>query len=136
MGARRRQGRRIGDYLLKKPGDNEFKMTVGHNYPTPANSEVIVRQLGGGGWGDPLERDAEAVRSDVLDDYVSRAAASRDYGVVLKDDLSLDAAATEKLRREMKAKHDSNGANNAGIAEEKAGVTFTDLTKFATGVTT
>jgi len=130
------KGGAIGDYLLKKPGDNEFKMTVGHNYPTPANSEVIVRQLGGGGWGDPLERDVEAVRSDVLDDYVSRAAASRDYGVVLKDDLSLDAAATEKLRREMKAKHDSNGANNAGIAEEKAGVTFTDLTKFATGVTT
>ena len=130
------KGGAIGDYLLKKPGDNEFKMTVGHNYPTPANSEVIVRQLGGGGWGDPLERDVEAVRSDVLDDYVSRAAASRDYGVVLKDDLSLDAAATDELRREMKAKHDFNGANNAGIAEEKAGVTFTDLTKFATGVTT
>ena len=108
-------------------------MTVGHNYPTPANSEVIVRQLGGGGWGDPLERDPEAVRADVLDQYVSIGAAKRDYGVVLKDDLALDAAATEALRREMKAKANGNGA---GVAENRGGVTFTDLTKFATGVTT
>jgi N-methylhydantoinase B len=127
------KGGAIGDYLLKKPGDNEFKLTVGHNYPTPPNSEVIVRQMGGGGWGDPLDREAEAVRADVLDQYVSRESARRDYGVVLKDDLSLDAAATDALRRDLRAK--ANG-DHAGVAENKGGVLFTDLTKFATGITT
>ena len=72
----------------------------------------------------------------MLDGYVTSEAAARDYGVVLTDDGAVDEAATRALRSEMKAKHDSNGANNAGIAEDKGGVTFTDLTKFATGVTT
>ena len=38
---------------------------------------------GGGGLGDPLERDPEAVMRDVEDDYVSIERAKRDYGVVL-----------------------------------------------------
>ena len=39
---------------------------------------------GGGGLGDPLERDPEAVMRDVEDDYVSIGRAKRDYGVVLE----------------------------------------------------
>ncbi len=58
---------------------------------------------GGGGWGDPLDRDPEAVLDDVLDEYVSAAGAERDYGVVLTgslDDLTLavDETATKELR--------------------------------------
>jgi N-methylhydantoinase B len=58
---------------------------------------------GGGGWGDPLDRDPQAVLDDVLDEYVSVEGAARDYGVVLSgslDDLTLaiDASATEELR--------------------------------------
>src|SRR6185437_1842211 len=62
---------------------------------------------GGGGWGDPLERDPERVKEDVRDEYVSIAAAERDYGVVVVGDpdrdpegLSVDHAATSKLREE------------------------------------
>jgi len=63
---------------------------------------------GGGGWGDPLDRPAERVLDDVLDEYVSIEAARRDYGVVLSgslEDLTLtiDAAATAERRREMRA---------------------------------
>lgn len=39
---------------------------------------------GGGGFGDPLERDPQAVREDVMDEYVSIFRAERDYGVVLR----------------------------------------------------
>ena len=39
---------------------------------------------GGGGFGDPLERDPAAVRQDVADDYVSVERAAKDYGVVIK----------------------------------------------------
>ena len=63
---------------------------------------------GGGGWGDPLERPAEQVLDDVLDEYVSVEAARREYGVVLTGDLgeltlAVDAAATARLRAEMRA---------------------------------
>jgi len=63
---------------------------------------------GGGGWGDPLDRDADAVLDDVLDEYVSVDGAARDYGVVLTgslDDLTLaiDVDATEHLRAEQRA---------------------------------
>jgi N-methylhydantoinase B len=60
---------------------------------------------GGGGWGDPLDRDPERVREDVLDEYVSPEAAERDYGVVLLGsveayDLRVDLEATRRLRSE------------------------------------
>ncbi len=63
---------------------------------------------GGGGWGDPLDRPAERVLGDVLDEYVSIESARRDYGVVLTGDLweltlAVDAEATARLRAEMRA---------------------------------
>jgi N-methylhydantoinase B len=60
---------------------------------------------GGGGWGDPLERDVEAVLDDVWDEYVSVEGARRDYGVIITGtleamDLGIDYEATKKLRAE------------------------------------
>jgi len=58
---------------------------------------------GGGGYGDPLDRDPALVREDVLDEKVSPAAARDGYGVVLDArSLEVDAGATERLRREMR----------------------------------
>jgi N-methylhydantoinase B len=64
-----------------------------------ANSDVIVRTGGGGGWGEPLERDPERVRFDVLEEFISKEAARDLYGVALNEDLSVDQAATRELRR-------------------------------------
>ena len=54
---------------------------------------------GGGGWGDPLERDPQAVLEDVRNEFVSAPAARDDYGVVV-DTVAweVDGAATERLR--------------------------------------
>lgn len=52
----------------------------------------------GGGWGDPIERDPEAVRRDVLDGIVSREVAEAVYGVAVDGDGSVDEEAT-RLRR-------------------------------------
>jgi N-methylhydantoinase B len=75
----------------------------GSHKPVTANSEVIVRTGGGGGWGEPLERDPERVRWDVLEEFVSKEAAEEIYGVVLLEDLSVDEAATRALRERLKA---------------------------------
>jgi len=54
---------------------------------------------GGGGWGDPFERDPELVRCDARDGVISFDSARRDYGVVLEgEDLRVDEAQTRKLR--------------------------------------
>ena len=55
---------------------------------------------GGGGYGNALERDPEAVRNDVIDKFVSQEAARSKYGVELNDDLTVDQAGTETLRLE------------------------------------
>jgi len=58
---------------------------------------------GGGGWGDPLERDPALVLEDVLNDFVSPRSAREDYGVVLAGSpLAIDEAATAALREQMR----------------------------------
>ena len=52
-----------GGYLLKRPGENDFTMMGGCHIPVPIDAEAIVRTGGGGGWGDPLERDPRAGRA-------------------------------------------------------------------------
>ena len=69
----------------------------------PAGERVILKLPGGGGYGDPLERDPELVRRDVEDGLISPAHAREAYGVVLAGDeggLLVDEEATERLRAE------------------------------------
>jgi N-methylhydantoinase B len=53
---------------------------------------------GGGGFGNPLERDAELVAEDVREGYVSRALAEKLYGVVLDEGLQVNARETAQRR--------------------------------------
>ncbi len=92
-----------GGYLLRLPGENDFKPMVGAHIPVPVMAEAIVRTGGGGGWGDPTERDPAMVRSDVLEELVSREAALEHYGVVLRDDLTLDETATQRQRDRLRS---------------------------------
>lgn len=66
--------------------------------PLRAGQRVRIDSPGGGGYGDPLERDPDAVRRDVQLGYVSGAAAFADYGVVLDGAGTVDAAATDDER--------------------------------------
>jgi N-methylhydantoinase B len=55
---------------------------------------------GGGGWGDPLERDPERVRTDVARGFITARGAFEDYGVALDPaTLDLDKRATDEERR-------------------------------------
>ena len=71
----------------------------------PVGWEYVVIASGGGGYGDPLDRDPRSVWADVRDDIVSAASAGEDYGVVVRansggadPDRTTDLRA--KLRRE------------------------------------
>jgi N-methylhydantoinase B len=92
-----------GGYLLRLPQENDFKPMVGAHIPVPVDAEAIVRTGGGGGWGDPLERDPELVRADVVEELVSLAAAREQYGVVLSNALSVDLPATKSLRQRLRS---------------------------------
>ena len=59
---------------------------------------------GGGGYGDPLERPAEAVAADVREGYLSPDLAAAAYGVVLREDGSVDGEATQTRRHECRAR--------------------------------
>jgi N-methylhydantoinase B len=51
----------------------------------PAGTLLRLRTTGGGGWGDPFEREPDLVLRDVTRGLVSEEAAERDYGVVVRD---------------------------------------------------
>ncbi|MBI2854043.1 MAG: hydantoinase B/oxoprolinase family protein [Chloroflexi bacterium] len=70
-------------------------------FPLKTGDVVIVRSSGGGGVGDPLTRDPEDVRRDVIDGYLSAERAAEVYGVILKDGV-VKAQPTHKRRESLK----------------------------------
>jgi N-methylhydantoinase B len=93
----------FGGYLMRLPGESDFKLMRGSHVAVPVGAEAIVRTGGGGGWGNPLERDPEAVRRDVIEEMISESSALENYGVVLNGRREVDLEAT-KSRRSMMAK--------------------------------
>jgi N-methylhydantoinase B len=74
----------VGPDVVVNPGrGDERHMLKVNAHPLAADSVVELLTGGGGGFGNPLERNPERVRADVVDGYVSLEAAERDYGVVL-----------------------------------------------------
>ena len=102
-----------GGNLLKLPGEKAFKWITGANIPVPLNSLAIVRTGGGGGWGDPLERDAALVAADAAEGLISRRAARELYGVVLQGSMSLDEGATQRLRDQLRSRRKARPAKRA-----------------------
>jgi N-methylhydantoinase B len=92
-----------GGSLLKRAGEKKFEWITGANIPVPMNSEGIVRTGGGGGWGDPLERPAALVAEDAAEGLISCKAARELYGVVLRNNMSLDQTATRRLRDRLRS---------------------------------
>jgi len=96
--------------------------TGGKNWIPPFRSKLEKQILmpgesfaaaspGGGGYGDPLTRDIDAVESDLNLGYITRDSATQDYGVVISETkaigtrqhFTLDRAATEKHRKQLRA---------------------------------
>ena len=94
-------------YVLNPDTDGEqvFERKI-DALPVEPGTRLLAVTPGGGGWGDPLERNPQAVAEDVALGLVSSRGAETDYGVALAEDGQADAKATEALRRKLREKRD------------------------------
>jgi N-methylhydantoinase B len=71
---------------LQRAGSDEEEWlgAIFSDVPIGAGDSFSRPTAGGGGFGDPLQRDPALVLEDVIDDYVSIERAAMDYGVVIK----------------------------------------------------
>ena len=98
---------RTGDIVINPDGAAPVRLPTRYaDYPLKRGDIFRLDTPGGGGYGDPLERDLAKVLGDFREGYVTRAAAERDYGVVLVElarGWTIDAAATARQRAAIKA---------------------------------
>jgi len=90
-------------WLVRKDGTRQPLPAKADNVRVHAGDRVIFRTAGGGGWGDPLERDPQRTRNDVARKLMSEAKARQEYGVALSGSgLDVDRRATDELRDSMR----------------------------------
>jgi len=86
------------DVTVNPGRQGERHLLKANSMALDAGDVVEVRTGGGGGFGPALERDPDLVLRDVLDGYLTRAGANRDYGVVVEPGGSIDEEATRRVR--------------------------------------
>jgi N-methylhydantoinase B len=95
-----------GVWLTKQDEAARCLGAIFSNVPVGGGDYFTRCSAGGGGYGDPLEREPERVRDDVADGYVTLDRARKDYGVVLQElnadlgryEIDLEATARERER--------------------------------------
>jgi N-methylhydantoinase B len=114
-------GMRSSKRLVRGDGSEEWLGAKSEGIKVQKGDLLYFNTWGGGGWGDPYDRDPELVRADTARGLVSVEGAKR-YGVVIADDGSVDAAATEALRKALRGQRGEPGLFDFGgtIDEIKA----------------
>lgn len=106
---------------MKNPDTKEEESVFFSRDAVPVKKNDLIRLItpGGGGWGDPLERDVELVRLDVLRRLVSIESARRDYGVIIQSDTGkVSFQETKKLRKSLsKARGPTKLINRGAYAQ-------------------
>ena len=93
----------LGEYLLKKRSGDIQKLPSKFTIRIKNGDTLIIRTPGGGGYGDPLERDPKCVQEDVEAGLVSIENAEKFYGVILyQKSMTLLEEATEALRKSIR----------------------------------
>ena len=99
-------GQRSNKLMVRSDGKTEWMHSKCDRIKVAAGDTLYFNTWGGGGWGDPLQRDPAKVALDTQRSLVTAEGARR-YGVVLTGELSVDESATEDLRRRMAAQRGS-----------------------------
>jgi len=105
-------GMRSTKKLVRTDGSEEWLPSKCDDIPVKAGDLLYFNTWGGGGWGDPLERDPELVLADINRNLATEGGAA-DYGVVIENG-AVNAAATTALRDEMRAARGDVGVFNFG----------------------
>jgi N-methylhydantoinase B len=85
--------------------EHERQLLKINHFPITAGTRLRAFTGGGGGYGPAWEREIRRVFDDVVDGYVSKIAAARDYGVYFKpDSLDIDEAQTHQARMKLAEK--------------------------------
>jgi N-methylhydantoinase B len=106
-------GARARKILEKANGETTIVGNKVEGVPVEAGDRLHFITWGGGGWGDPLERDPALVALEVAQGLVTVEGARR-YGVVVVDG-EMDEHATSTLRQQMRdARLPSRGVFNYG----------------------
>lgn len=88
-----------GRFVLNPGTPQEQEVSpAGEGIQVKAGDLLRAETGGGGGWGHPFDRDPRYVLNDVLEGFVSSAAAESDYGVVLTSSGELSREETDALR--------------------------------------
>ncbi|MEM5518286.1 hydantoinase B/oxoprolinase family protein [Henriciella sp. AS95] len=95
-------GKRARKILEKPDGTKTVIANKAEDLEVEADDVLHFITWGGGGWGDPLERDPALVGKEILQGLVTVDGAKA-YGVVADEAGNVDEAATAKLRDDMKA---------------------------------
>jgi N-methylhydantoinase B len=94
---------RTGALVINPGTDGEKRLPTRYaDYPLKAGDIFRFETPGGGGFGNPMEREPQAVFMDVKEGYVSAEKAEQEYGVVLRQtegNLELDIDATIQRRK-------------------------------------
>ena len=96
-------GMRARKVLERADGTTEIVGNKVEDVPVKEGDLLHYITWGGGGWGDPLDRDPELVGLEIRQGLVTPEGAKH-YGVVADENGVIDSAATEALRAEIKAK--------------------------------
>lgn len=96
----------LNEGYLNRGAPEEKKLSSNEGWNRSRSGDTLsVLSAGGGGWGDPLEREPDAVIDDVKNEMLSLEKARRWYGVVI-DGRDVNREATGRLRAEMRAARD------------------------------
>jgi N-methylhydantoinase B len=90
---------------ILNPGPDQKVLHSKASYVLKSGDTVCEILNGAGGYGDPLDRDIDAVRKDVIGGYVSIDKARKEYGVVIDPDIKeVNKEETAKRRLLLKRK--------------------------------
>ena len=88
---------------IESPNGEKRVLRTMANEPIYPGEKCYTRAPGGGGWGNPLDRNAKKVQDDVIDGLVSIQRARDVYGVVIDPlTLELQDETTETYRKKMR----------------------------------
>jgi N-methylhydantoinase B len=95
-------GKRARKLLERSDGSTTIIGNKVEDVHVEAGDQLHFITWGGGGWGDPLDRDAALVGKEIAQGLVSMEGAKA-YGVVASAAGAVDAAATKALRSQMRS---------------------------------